>query len=87
MKKHWALVIILASLVLGIATAIRVYGGVSSTMHTVFACEFLAQAERAGYLDKAKRAALVDALASAGAHGPAERASIASMKDGCFQKP
>jgi hypothetical protein len=87
MKKRWALLTILASLLLGIACTTWVYGGVSRAMRTVFGCEFLAEAEKAGYIDKAKRSALVDALANDGAHNPSERASIATMKDGCFNKP
>jgi hypothetical protein len=87
MKKRWALPTLLASLLLGAAMSSWVYGGVARTMHTMFACEFLGEAEKAGYLDKAKRAALVDALADDSALGPGERASMATLKDGCYRKP
>jgi hypothetical protein len=87
MKMHWALLTIVASLGLGIATAELSQGGVARTIHTMFGCMFLHEAEAAGYLDKAKRAALVDQVASDPVLDARARASAATMRTTCAPHP
>ena len=58
MKKRWAVLIILGALLLGIMSPrVVVAGGrLTRSMRTMISCMLLGEAEKAGYLDKAKRA-------------------------------
>jgi hypothetical protein len=88
MKKRWALVTIAAGLVLGVATPLLLFrSGTLRMMHTVTSCMLLGEAEKAGYLDKAKRATLVEALTNDMALPPAGRESAANLTTGCFPYP
>ena len=85
MKKRWAVLTILGGLLLGILIP-RVFfaGGPTRLMHTMISCMILGEAEKAGYLDKAKRATLVDDLTHSGALDSGARESAATLKTGCI---
>jgi len=88
MKKRWAVLIVLGGLLLGIMTPrVLLAGGPRKLMHTMISCMLLGEAEKAGYLDKAKRATLIDDLTNAKSLNPDARQSAATMKADCLSYP
>jgi hypothetical protein len=88
MKKRWAVLTILGGLLLGIFIPRAFFAGPPTRlMHTLPSCMLLGEAEKAGYLDKAKRATLVDNLTNSVALDSDARESAATLKTGCVSYP
>lgn len=71
---------ILAALLLGVATTAVYARPARRALPTLFSCLVLTEAEKAGYLDKAKRAVLIDALAKTNSLNSAERDAVTALQ-------
>jgi hypothetical protein len=80
MKKRWAFLTILAALALGAAGGFIFWRTVRPTMQMALSCMLVGEAEKAGYLHRQKRNALMDRLAQAESLDTSARQSIASLK-------
>ena len=88
MKKRWAVLIVFGGLLLGILIPRAFFAGATTRqVHTMLSCLILDEAEKAGFLDKAKRATLVDDLTHGNALDPGARQSAATLKTGCPTYP
>ena len=87
MKKSWALIAIAAFLLLGIAAPMLYAKQAQWSTHTWLSCVLLDEAEESGYLDKAKRAMLINDLVSSPLLSSDEREAAAALRKTCFLGP
>jgi hypothetical protein len=85
MRKRSALLTVLAGLVLGIASGLLLGNVAAVNLHTSVSCMLLGAAEKAQYLDQAKREALIDRLVTAKSLDAGARESAASLRSGCLK--
>jgi hypothetical protein len=83
MKKRWAFLTILAALVLGAGGGFLFGHLAQPAMQMSLSCMLASEAEKAGYLDKQKRAALIDRLSQSKSLDADARQSVASLKGAC----
>jgi hypothetical protein len=88
MKKRWAVLIVLGGFALGVVgTRLILGGGPRRMAHLVVSCMLLGEAEKAGYLDKVKRAALIDDLTHSKSLDSDTREVVANLNTGCHSYP
>lgn len=83
MKKRWALLTVLAALVLGVAAGWLIMRPVQSAMRLSLSCLILSEAQKAGYLNAEKRSALIARLATSPSLTANDRGFVPMLADFC----
>jgi hypothetical protein len=83
MKKRWAALTVLIALVTGVAASMLYVSAARAPLRIMLSCMLLSEGEKAGYLDRRKRSALIDALATSASLDAADRTYVPLLKSMC----
>lgn len=83
MQKRWAFLTVLVALTLGAATTLLLAQGIRASLSLSLSCLLLSEAEKAGYLNRNMRTALIQKIAASPSLSAADRKFVPQLGTGC----